>query len=406
MSTPDPIPDDPLARAEDALRGVPVPEGPSEATVARTLAALLAAAGRPVAPSFRRRRWMIASLKVAAVLVAAAGGLAYLGAPPPGGTMVAFATTVRTFREAQGYSFRMTMNDPDVKQPLKSKTYYRAPGVTRTEQEGGQVVVVNMVQGKALILDEASKSALVLESKPVEKGKLGAGLGLVEEFRKLEEADGVPAGEKEIGGVKARGFRVKKPYDEMLIWVSPDTGLPLLVETTTRVQGKEMLGTLSDFVINPDLDDDLFRTEPPAGYTVRRAESDVFGADPGKFLDVEDAAIRLLRVYAEKSGGKLPPKIDDLKMFDNVLPKEMTKKKSAIPDPELLRVVQTLVRFMMAARELKDGFGYKADGVKFGDASTIIFWYKPKGANLYRAVYADLHAADVAADKLPAKPAP
>ena len=37
------------------------------------------------------------------------------------------------------------------------------------------------------------------------------------------------------------------------------------------------------------------------------------------------------------------------------------------------------------------------------DAGTIVFWFKPKGADLYRAVYGDLHGADVTADKLPEK---
>lgn len=401
MSTPSPIPDDLLSRAVDAMRDGPVPEGPSEVTVARTLAAL-AAAGRPEVPVFRRRKPMIAFLKIAAMVVAAAGGLAYLAAPPPGGTLVAFAATVRTLREAQGYSYRMTMNGPDPMKPVTSKTYYKATGVARTEQEGGQVVIVNLNQGKTLFLDAASQSALLLESKPLEKDKRNAGIGLAEKFRKLEATDGEPAGEKEIGGVKARGFRVKKRNDEMTFWIHPNTGLPLLVETTSQIQGKEFRGTLSDFVINPDLDEALFRTEPPPEYTLRRAESDVFGGDPEKLLDVEDAAVRLLRLYAEKSGGKLPAKIDDLAMFEKFLPKPT--KKDALPDPEMLRVFQTMVRFMMAARELKDGFGYKADGVKFGDPETIILWYKPKGANLHRAIYADLHGADVTADKLPEKP--
>src|SRR5262249_21963893 len=53
---PPPQPDDPLARAEEALRDTPVPDGPSEETIARTLAALRAADERPWAhPLYRRR---------------------------------------------------------------------------------------------------------------------------------------------------------------------------------------------------------------------------------------------------------------------------------------------------------------------------------------------------------------
>ncbi|WP_406698200.1 hypothetical protein V5E97_05035 [Singulisphaera sp. Ch08] len=400
MSTPSSNPDDLLSRAVDAMRQVPVPEGPSEEVVSRTLAALMAA-DRVEAPifHFRRRRLMIAMMKIAAVVVVAAGGLSYLGAPPSGGTMVAFAATVQTLREAQGYSFRMTLSGPDQKKLGTMKTYFKAPGVSRSEQEGGQVVISNTSQGKTLMLDPSSKSALLIESKPHEKPKENSGVGLVESFRKLEASDGVPAGEKEIGGVKARGFRVKKLHDEMVFWIDPNTKLPLLVETTSQVQGKEIRTTLSEFVINPDVDEALFSTEPPPGYTLRRTESDVFGGDPEKFLDIEEAAVRLLRLYTEKSGGTFPTKLDDFNMFNQFFPKDI--KKSALPDPERLRTVQTILRFMMATRELKEGFGYKPDGVKLGDADTIILWYKPKGANLHRAIYGDLHGADVTANKLP-----
>jgi hypothetical protein len=61
---------------------------------------------------------------------------------------------------------------------------------------------------------------------------------------------------------------------------------------------------------------------------------------------------------------------------------------------------------MIATRSLKAGFGYRADGVKLGDADKILFWYRPDGAASYRALYGDLHAGDVSEDKLPEKPKP
>jgi hypothetical protein len=61
---------------------------------------------------------------------------------------------------------------------------------------------------------------------------------------------------------------------------------------------------------------------------------------------------------------------------------------------------------MMATRSLKEKFGYRSDGVKLGDADKILFWYRPDGAAGYRALFGDLHADDVTADKLPEKPKP
>src|SRR5262249_39248693 len=76
-ATPPPLPpEDPLDGAEAALRRAPVPDGPSEETRARTLAALRAADRLPVLP-VRRRKTMHLILKVVASLLVAAGGLVY-----------------------------------------------------------------------------------------------------------------------------------------------------------------------------------------------------------------------------------------------------------------------------------------------------------------------------------------
>jgi len=39
-----------------------------------------------------------------------------------------------------------------------------------------------------------------------------------------------------------------------------------------------------------------------------------------------------------------------------------------------------------------------------GDADKVLFWYRKKGAEKYRAIFGDLHADDVTADRLPEKP--
>ena len=82
------------------------------------------------------------------------------------------------------------------------------------------------------------------------------------------------------------------------------------------------------------------------------------------------------------------------------------KKVGELPDAETLRVVQSLTRVLMATKNLKGGYGYKSDGVKLGDADKILVWYRPEGSTQYRALYGDLHAADVTEDKLPEKPKP
>jgi hypothetical protein len=126
--------------------------------------------------------------------------------------------------------------------------------------------------------------------------------------------------------------------------------------------------------------------------------------DEKTFLNPEKAASDLLRIFAEKTGGAFPKSLDDPAAFEQIVPKQ--DQKSAIPDSETLRIVQSVTRFMMATRSLKEKFGYRSDGVKLGDADKILFWYRPDGAAGYRALFGDLHADDVTADKLPEKPKP
>lgn len=53
---------------------------------------------------------------------------------------------------------------------------------------------------------------------------------------------------------------------------------------------------------------------------------------------------------------------------------------------------------------LKQGFVYRPQGAKLGDAKRAVFWYLPAGAEKYRVLYADLHWSDLASDQLPEQP--
>jgi hypothetical protein len=210
-------------------------------------------------------------------------------------------------------------------------------------------------------------------------------------------------GEKAIGGIQARGYQVTNVGTPMTIWIDPATRLPVRFESSDRFQGKEIHMTATDFKIDPEIDDVLFRTDPPAGYAVSKGESDTMTMDDKTFLNPEKATEAFLRIFAAKTRGTFPERLDDPSEFDKAFPKE---KVGELPDAETLRAVQSLTRMFMATKNLKGGYGYKSDGVKLGDADKILFWYRPEGATQYRALYGDLHTTDVSEDQLPEKPAP
>jgi len=347
---------------------------------------------------------MFAAIKIAAAVLVTAGGLFYFAVVPSAEATVKFAEVAQKLRDAHTLAYRTTTESPDLKTPMKMRALFKEPSLFRTEADGGIVAIVDGSQGKQLILDPAGKTALLLEGKaPKAPSGPAAAVGLIENLRHLTEGDAKPVGDKVIGGVRARGFLVKKLGMEMTIWVDPGTRLPVRMESSNRIQGKEIRVTLTDFQIDPEVDPALFRMEPPAGYAVQKAESNMLEMDEKTFLNPEKAAAAILRIFAEKTGGTFPKRLDDLSEFDKVLPMKVLGK---LPDAETLRVVQSMTRFLMATQPLKGGFGYRSDGVKLGDAGKILFWYRPEGAATYRAIYGDLHEADVTADRLPEKPKP
>ena len=57
---------------------------------------------------------------------------------------------------------------------------------------------------------------------------------MIEDMRRLAGKDNEPVGEKVIGGVRARGFRVKEQGQDMTVWVDPQKKLPVLIEFAGR----------------------------------------------------------------------------------------------------------------------------------------------------------------------------
>src|SRR5262245_14091088 len=171
MSMSPPTPDDPVARATDALRRAPVPDGPPPETIARTLAALRETAEEPVAILRPRRRIMFAMLKTAAAVLVAAAGVSYLALPPAPAT-AEFVEAARKLQAAQTLSFHMSMTIGGEKEPMNGRMLYKVPGLARTEPEpaGSPVSILDFNHGKSLILNPADKSAMLLEEPPAKAG--------------------------------------------------------------------------------------------------------------------------------------------------------------------------------------------------------------------------------------------
>jgi hypothetical protein len=153
---------------------------------------------------------------------------------------------------------------------------------------------------------------------------------------------------------------------------------------------------MSDIQLDPAVDDNLFRFDPPAGYTLRKAGARLI-------MSPEEAVVRVLRAYVAGAAGTFPDRLDNLPAFQKAF---SVKKASKSLDPEGFELAAAMARVAVFPYELKDHYGYKSDGVKLGDAAKILFWYRPAGSSRYRVVFGDLQTGDVDGEQLPVKPTP
>jgi outer membrane lipoprotein-sorting protein len=350
---------------------------------------------------------------MAAAVLAAAAGVAYFAGFPPAAARSEFTDVALKLRDAQTLSLRHTQTMTIAGQlgTMNARLLYKVPGLVRTEIEPAAegVSIMDMTHGKILILNPADKSAMLLEEPPGQGGgpapKRDAATMMIEDMRRLAGKDNEPVGEKVIGDVRARGFRVKEQGQDMTIWVDPQKKLPVLIEFSGRSGNIDYRGTFSDIRLDVELDDALFRLDPPEGYTLRKANARMK-------MTFEEAVVRWLRNYTKASGGRFPAKLNDFDDYVKVVSaankkafakEAKAKEAKVILDPAVFEDGLAGAFLAGYCEKLKDQYGYKPDGVKLGDAKTIVFWYKPEGQDKYKAVYGDLHVGEVTEAELPKK---
>jgi hypothetical protein len=383
--------DDPLERAVAALRRVPV-DGPSGATLVRILAVARASDGPGRPSNAKRRQLMITLTKIAATLILAATGIYVVGHAPPAGAAVDYAEVAGRFHDAKALAFRLTIRMPDQDRPAVSRQIDNGQGVVRSESldPPGPVSIVDIKAGRGLSLNPAEKTALALTWKQPSPQSV-ADFDFVGQLRTLVEKRGEPIGTKAIDGVEAQGFRVRQAGPVTTVWADPRTRRPVRIEMTLPVGAKPAEAVLSDFDFDPKLDPAQFRLDPPEGYTVQKVETTL--GTP------EESITTLLRTYAEASDGAFPPRFDDWAAYGKVV--RAKNGGAAPPNEQVIRFAQAAAIASAYTATLEDGYGYRPEGVKLGDADKVLFWYRPNGSATYRAIFGDLHAADLPPDRVP-----
>jgi outer membrane lipoprotein-sorting protein len=309
------------------------------------------------------------------------------------------------------------MNKP---MTMKMKMYFKSPGLMRQEitTEGGNTAtapvtsqtttapaaqrafsIFDISNKKGVVLIPAQKKAIVYDLKNVPAGALDRPeqQNFLDTLKKAVAGEHEDLGEKTIDGRKLKGYRCKSALTKTMdIWVDATTGRPVLVEQTLpEGMGKS---TMTDFVLNPKLDDSLFDTGVPEGYTVENQTLD---------FDVkEDQLIKGLSLFAKYCGGVFPKGLMPTPEFIGQMEKakaSMKTKPSMEEGKEFGLLLQKMMMFQIRTTQAGGEFVYAGGGVKLGDKATPILWYKAKAAKTYRVIYGDLHAED--AETAPKPPA-
>ena len=401
-------------------------QGPNSQALARTRDAMRVAAADQKAPGLglverirlmtrARRPLLITGTAAAAFLIVVS---AWMLLAPSGGASIAFADVRQQIEDAKTMTMNVTVELKGMPAPMKMKMYFKSPGLMRQEiettisyphattqgatsapvkEEG--INIIDYANHKMLGLIPHRKLAITYEMKnfPAEAIKQAEGQNHLEKLKTAMAGQHEDLGEKTIDGVKAKGYRCKsevsKQSFDMDIWVDATSGKPVLVEQTLpeSVGGGKI--TMKDFELNPRLDDSLFDTKVPEGYTVQKQFVD--------FNVTEEDLTKSLGRLAKYCGGVFPksitPSVDLIKKLEKTTAKLSTEEKQAMG-----KTFQKLMMFQVIAVG-KGEFVYVGEGVKVGDKVTPILWYKAKDAKAYRVIYGDLHVEESA--KAPKAPA-
>lgn len=212
-------------------------------------------------------------------------------------------------------------------------------------------------------------------------------------------------GTKSFGSVKCNGFEIDlKEIDPdagdgvLRVWVNSTTGLPHEAATSTN-KPVPMTMRMSEFVWNALIDDSLFDTTPPDGYTNKTRLPKSVAAQVEQIVDS-------LKLYAKLSGGHYP-KVSQI-YGDSTRDKMLEMAgfnggfdKDWLNDPKYQEIREStggFGRINVLQRQNPDikYFGQTV-GPKDSD-KVLIYWQLDDGS--YQVIYGDLRSDAVGADNI------
>ena len=128
--------------------------------------------------------------------------------------------------------------------------------------------------------------------------------------------------------------------------------------------------------------------EAPAGYTLKETDMDLSNITEQDF-------IAGLKVWVEVMlDGQFPEAVNPQAYMKNIPVVEEKVAALNLPDEEAEKLggqyIKSMIFMKMFSVQGHSKLNYVGKGATYGDHETPVLWYKPKGSENYRVIYADL----------------
>jgi outer membrane lipoprotein-sorting protein len=339
----------------------------------------------------KMRKFAIAATILVVVLI----GVLYLG----GSSGTVYADVVQQLQKARTLMYTVTSSSPvEGITPTEIKIAFKEPGYMRMTMPGGYITVMDWTTGKGLSLIPPRNQFIEMELDNIPDDAAQREFDAIERLKTLPDRADEQLGERIMDGRTVQGFRVNEGGMTNTVWIDPKTRELVLVESELpNAPGMSVI--MSDFQFNVELPDELFSLTPPNGYT--RMDVQVDASALG-----EKDLVEYLRLWSSwTKDHTFPPTFHPIELQKIAM--EMQQKGKFGPDEtseaDPMKDAMIMARGMVFVTSLppESNWNYAGENVKYGDAETPIFWYKPAGSQTYRVIYGDLNAKEVESSELP-----
>ena len=218
--------------------------------------------------SLTQGRWLRTAAATAALLLAVGAGLVLIPGMYTGSR--AYAAAVAQLRSSSSLEYTVVLNsEPYVGVELS----FLEPGFERINCSWGIEVRADHSAGKQMVLFHAARTYLMEEGKPIKN--VADSENFLEQLRSLPQTADASLGEKQDGGKRLLGYRLRQAppnggipgLKALDVWVDAGTKEAHHVDITVQEAGKpEHTMHIQNIRAGAAVDRSLFDLTPPAGY--------------------------------------------------------------------------------------------------------------------------------------------